>query len=97
MTLAFSYRGFDEFKGIEIAWNKEKVGSKHLLMDEGGAYVKRLEAEAAVLRHIRHKHIIKIYDSWMDKTTNDVNFITEIFTSGNLREYVQTRPLALLY
>mmetsp|Transcript_33911 Transcript_33911/g.56938 ORF Transcript_33911/g.56938 Transcript_33911/m.56938 type:complete len:1260 (-) Transcript_33911:212-3991(-) len=79
------YRGFDELKGIEIAWNKEKVGSNQLALNEEG--VRRLKAEAEILKNLRHKNIIRIYHSWVDWKTNDVNFITEIFTHGNLLEY----------
>ena len=28
------------------------------------------------------------YDSWLDQKTYSVNFITEMFTSGTLRQYV---------
>jgi len=78
------YRGFDEVKGIEVAWNKEKVSSKNL-HEEG---LNRLEEEVKLLKNIRHKNIIKIYASWVDKETNVVNFITEIFNSGTLRQCV---------
>jgi serine/threonine protein kinase len=55
------------------------------LHEEG---LNRLEEEAKLLKQIRHKNIIKIYTSWVDTETNVVNFITEIFNSGTLRECV---------
>jgi WNK lysine deficient protein kinase len=96
--LVFSYRGFDELKGIEIAWNKEKVGSSQLALNEEG--VRRLKAEAEILKNLRHKNIIRIYHSWVDWKTNDVNFVTEIFTHGNLLEYVHAplkAPVSFMY
>lgn len=75
------YRGFDEVRGIEVAWNKEKLACKD--MHEEG--FNRLEEEVRILKNIRHKNIIKIYASWIDKDTQVVNFITEIFNSGTLR------------
>jgi hypothetical protein len=86
------YRGFDEVKGIEVAWNKEKVSSKNL-HEEG---LNRLEEEVKLLKNIRHKNIIKIYASWVDKETNVVNFITEIFNSGTLRQCVAS-PFPLCF
>ncbi|CAD6255307.1 unnamed protein product [Miscanthus lutarioriparius] len=37
---------------------------------------------------LQHKHILKLYASWLDKKKRTVNIVTELFTSGNLREYV---------
>ncbi|XP_066334963.1 probable serine/threonine-protein kinase WNK6 isoform X1 [Miscanthus floridulus] len=37
---------------------------------------------------LQHKHILKLYASWLDKKKRTVNIVTELFTSGNLRENV---------
>ena len=36
-----------------------------------------------------HPNIIKCYRAWHDKEGACINFITEFFTSGNLRDYRQ--------
>ena len=47
----------------------------------------RLFAEIRVLKQLKHKNIMTFYDSWLDQKTYSVNFITEMFTSGTLRQY----------
>eukprot|EP00249_Psilotum_nudum_P024571 c29225_g2_i1 orf=691-3273(-) len=77
------YRAFDRADGIEVAWNQVKV--KDVLRTPED--LERLYSEVHLLRTLNHKNIIKFYHSWMDMETKSVNFITEIFTSGTLRQY----------
>uniref|UniRef100_A0A803MFX3 non-specific serine/threonine protein kinase n=1 Tax=Chenopodium quinoa TaxID=63459 RepID=A0A803MFX3_CHEQI len=79
------YRGFDEIEGLEIAWNQVKV-SELLRNSED---LERLYSEVHLLKTLKHKNIIKFYNSWVDTKNEHINFITEIFTSGTLRQYRQ--------
>ncbi|KAF8378216.1 hypothetical protein HHK36_029555 [Tetracentron sinense] len=79
----FSYRAFDELEGIEVAWNQVKVAS--LLRNSED--LERLYSEVHLLKTLKHKNIIKFYSSWVDTKHENINFITEIFTSGTLRQY----------
>lgn len=56
----------------------------------------RLFAEIRVLKQLKHKNIMTFYDSWLDQKTYSVNFITEMFTSGTLRQYAATRRTAVI-
>ncbi|CAJ1950462.1 unnamed protein product [Sphenostylis stenocarpa] len=77
------YRGFDEVNGIEVAWNQVKIdGLLHTVDD-----LAKLYSEVNLLKPLKHENIIKFYDSWIDDKQNTVNMITELFTSGNLRQY----------
>lgn len=77
------YRGFDEVDGIEVAWNQLKIdGLLHSIDD-----IAKLYFEVNLLKSLNHENIIKFYDSWIDDKQNTVNMITELFTSGNLRQY----------
>lgn len=78
----FRYRAFDELEGIEVAWNQVKV-SNVLRHSED---LERLYSEVHLLKTLKHKNIIKLYNSWIDTKLENINFITEIFTSGNLRQ-----------
>ncbi|CAI9088281.1 OLC1v1022570C1 [Oldenlandia corymbosa var. corymbosa] len=49
--------------------------------------IERLYSEVRLLRSLRNKNIIELYSVWQDKERNILNFITEVCTSGNLREY----------
>ena len=77
------YRAFDELEGIEVAWNQIKVSD--LLRNSED--LERLYSEVHLLKTLKHKNIIKFYNSWVDTKNENINFITEIFTSGTLRQY----------
>ncbi|KIY91623.1 hypothetical protein MNEG_16341 [Monoraphidium neglectum] len=77
------YKAFDEAEGIEVAWNQVKVNDMALSTAER----ERLFAEIRVLKQLKHKNIMSFYDSWLDMKNFTVNFITELFTSGTLRQY----------
>jgi serine/threonine protein kinase len=47
----------------------------------------RLFAEIRVLKQLKHRNIMSFHDSWLDDRSQTVNFITELFTSGTLRQY----------
>jgi serine/threonine protein kinase len=77
------YKAFDDRGGREVAWNRIKVSRVVKTAEDR----ERLLEEVSLLKELKHKSIIKFYDSWVCETTGDVNFITEMFTSGTLRHY----------
>ncbi|WVZ95776.1 hypothetical protein U9M48_041499 [Paspalum notatum var. saurae] len=74
---------FDQLEGLEVAWNQIKVGDLLRNNDD----LERLRSEVRLLKTLKHKNIIKFYNSWLDRKNNNINFITEVFTSGTLRQY----------
>lgn len=46
----------------------------------------KLYSEVHLLKSLKHENIIKFYDSWVDDRKKTVNMITELFTSGSLRQ-----------
>uniref|UniRef100_A0ACD5ZGJ1 Uncharacterized protein n=1 Tax=Avena sativa TaxID=4498 RepID=A0ACD5ZGJ1_AVESA len=77
------YKAFDQLEGLEVAWNQIKVGDILRNNDD----LERLRSEVRLLKTLKHKNVIKFYNSWLDKKNNYINFITEVFTSGTLRQY----------
>ena len=77
------YRAFDQEEGIEVAWNQVKLRN----FCEDPPTIDRLNSEVRLLRTLKNKNIIALYSVWRDKRQNTLNFITEVCTSGNLREY----------
>ncbi|XP_057834582.1 serine/threonine-protein kinase WNK2 isoform X1 [Cryptomeria japonica] len=77
------YKAFDEINGMEVAWNQINV--KDVLRTPED--LQRIYSEVHLLKTLKHKSIIKFYTSWVDEETQKINFITEMFTSGTLREY----------
>lgn len=77
------YKGFDEYEGIEIAWNQVKL-TDFLQRPED---LERLYSEIHLLKTLKHKNIMTFYSSWVDIGKRNINFVTEMFTSGTLRQY----------
>lgn len=77
------YKGFDEYEGIEVAWNQVKL-TDFLQRPED---LERLYSEIHLLKTLKHKNIMSFYSSWVDTTKRNINFVTEMFTSGTLRQY----------
>ncbi|CAN4100533.1 unnamed protein product [Withania somnifera] len=49
--------------------------------------LERLYSEVHLVKTLKNKNIIKFYNSWVDSEKENINIITEIFTSGTLRQY----------
>ncbi|CAF1767904.1 unnamed protein product [Brassica napus] len=77
------YKAIDEMLGIEVAWSQVKL--KEVL--RSSVDLQRLYSEVHLLSTLNHKSIIRFYTSWIDVHSHTLNFITELFTSGTLRQY----------
>ncbi|XP_038722524.1 probable serine/threonine-protein kinase WNK9 isoform X2 [Tripterygium wilfordii] len=77
------YRAFDEYEGIEVAWNQVKL---HDFLQKPED-MERLYCEIHLLKTLKHENIMKLYTSWVDIANRNINFVTEMFTSGTLRQY----------
>lgn len=78
----FSYKGFDEVKGIEIAWNQVRIDDAL----QSPEHLERLYSEVHLLRYLKHENVMKLYSYWVDDDEKTINMITELFTSGSLRQ-----------
>ncbi|XP_052173949.1 probable serine/threonine-protein kinase WNK5 [Diospyros lotus] len=79
------YKAFDEVLGMEVAWNQVKLNQVFRSPEE----LERLYSEVHLLKNLHHESVIRFYASWIDVDHRTFNFITEMFTSGTLREYRQ--------
>ncbi|KAL3537865.1 hypothetical protein ACH5RR_001231 [Cinchona calisaya] len=77
------YRAFDEYEGIEVAWNQVKMYD----FLQSSEDLERLYCEIHLLKTLKHQNIMKFYTSWVDSANRNINFVTEMFTSGTLRQY----------
>ncbi|KAJ6411451.1 hypothetical protein OIU84_008096 [Salix udensis] len=77
------YRAFDEYEGIEVAWNQVKLYD----FLQSSEDLERLYCEIHLLKTLKHKNIMKFYTSWVDTANRNINFVTEMFTYGTLRQY----------
>ncbi|XP_040993778.1 probable serine/threonine-protein kinase WNK4 [Juglans microcarpa x Juglans regia] len=77
------YKAIDEDLGIEVAWNQVKLNDVLRSPED----LQRLYSEVHLLSTLNHDSIIQFHTSWIDVDRKTFNFITEMFTSGSLREY----------
>ncbi|KAL9320131.1 hypothetical protein ACSQ67_011970 [Phaseolus vulgaris] len=77
------YKAIDEVLGIEVAWNQVKLNEAFRKPED----LERLYLEVHLLSTLKHQSIMRFYTSWIDVNNKTFNFITEMFTSGTLREY----------
>ncbi|KAI9180305.1 hypothetical protein LWI28_003424 [Acer negundo] len=77
------YKAFDEVDGIEVAWSLVKIDVVLRSPDD----LEKLYSEVHLLKSLKHENIIRFYKSWVDDKKKTVNLITELFTSGSLRQY----------
>ncbi|CAH2053025.1 unnamed protein product [Thlaspi arvense] len=77
------YRAFDEYEGIEVAWNQVKLRNFTRNPEE----LEKFFREIHLLNTLNHQNIMKFYTSWVDTNNLSINFVTELFTSGTLRQY----------
>lgn len=78
------YKAYDTEEGLEVAWNK--LNCEQLTEEKDR---KKLGAEINILRRLNHPNILQFTTAWVDQKTNTVNFITEMMTSGTLRQHVK--------
>eukprot|EP00210_Caulerpa_lentillifera_P007255 g6941.t1 len=76
------YRGYDIKNGIDVAWCK--------LRGDSGENLNTIYSEMCKGLSLDHPNIIRCYRCWIDSTEQCINLITELFTSGTLREYRET-------
>ncbi|OMO57087.1 hypothetical protein CCACVL1_26014 [Corchorus capsularis] len=77
------YKAFDEVNGIEVAWNQVRIDEVLQKPED----LERLYSEVRLLKSLKHSNIVRFYNSWIDDKKKTVNIITELFTSGSLRQY----------
>lgn len=85
------YKGFDTHEAMEVAWNKLQVDR---IPD---AQLYKLQSEVDLLGRLQHKNIINLFASWRGKKfkgKQSMDFITELMSSGTLKEYL-TRARAM--
>lgn len=76
------YKAFDTQIGIDVAWSKVSSDTNHLTLEQ----LRSVHAEMQKGLELEHPNIIKCFKCW-EGADHSINLITELFTSGNLRQY----------
>ncbi|KAK7266446.1 hypothetical protein RIF29_19090 [Crotalaria pallida] len=67
------YRAFDEYEGIEVAWNQVKLYD----FLQNPEDLERLYCEIHLLKTLKQKNIMMFYTSWVDTASRHINFVTK--------------------
>jgi WNK lysine deficient protein kinase len=77
------FKAFDTQIGIDVAWSKLNADA-HRLSEE---QLHSVMAEMQQGIDLDRSNIIRCFKCWEDDQQHCINLITELFTSGNLRQY----------
>ncbi|KAG2388317.1 hypothetical protein C9374_000481 [Naegleria lovaniensis] len=77
------YRAYDTEEGIEVAWNQIKLTGVAL------SQKKKMLQEISILGQVKHPSIMEIYDSWETDDGEYLIFITELMSSGTLKDFIR--------
>lgn len=76
------YRAYDTQEGIEVAWNVVNLAG--VPKNERN----RIVNEVRLLERLHHHNIISFHGSWVNRERQEVNFVTEILSSGTLKSFI---------
>ncbi|KAI8376940.1 kinase-like domain-containing protein [Blakeslea trispora] len=74
------HKAIDLEEGYEVAWNVLHIGHDNN---------KDVRHEIEILKSVRHPNIIAFHDAWVSENRAEFIFVTELMTSGTLREYIR--------
>lgn len=77
------HKAFDSQIGIDVAWSKIAAENFHLSENQLHGIISDIQKGL----DLDHPNIIKCFKCWEDPQSHCINLITELFTSGNLRQY----------
>lgn len=84
------YKGTDKLTGQIVAIKKINLKFNKNLNKE------QIESEINIMKHLEHKHIVKMYDSLYDAHDN-VYLIMEYCSKGNLSDFLKKAPMKEKY
>lgn len=77
------YRAYDTSEGIEVAWNVVNLSDINKLERQ---YIVN---EVRLLEKLNHQNIISFHGSWVNRAEEQVIFVTEILSSGTLKQFIK--------
>eukprot|EP00977_Amphora_coffeiformis_P011115 scaffold2657_cov89-Amphora_coffeaeformis.AAC.9 len=77
------FRAYDTQEGIEVAWNVVTLGGVPRTERN------RIINEVRLLERLHHQNIISFHGSWVNRERQEINFVTEILSSGTLKSFIK--------
>ena len=92
--------GKGAFSSIYKAYNKyskELVAVKEISLETLNKYEKSIKNETDIMKKLNHPYIVKLYDTIIDESTDNVYLIMEYMGRGDFSKYLNRRPLKEKY
>ena len=85
---AFSniYKGYDKK-------NKRVVAIKEICLETLSKYKDSIKRETRIMKNLKHSNIVKLYDTIIDDSTDNIYLILEYFGRGDFSKFLKKRPL----
>tara|TARA_B100000795_G_C22800881_1_gene441861 strand:- start:1608 stop:2981 length:1374 start_codon:yes stop_codon:yes gene_type:complete len=85
---AFSniYKGYDKK-------NKRVVAVKEICLETLSKYKDSIKRETKIMKTLNHPNIVKLYDTIIDDSTDNIYLILEYFSRGDFSKFLKKRPL----
>lgn len=74
------FKAQDLEHGNLLAWNEVNIAGYH------HKERKRILNEVALLKRLVHTNLIKFFGAWINKEKEQIIFVTELMSSGTLKE-----------
>lgn len=82
------FKAQDLEHGNLVAWNEVNIKMY------GPRERKRILNEVTLLKKLHHPNLISFYGAWVNKESEKVVFITELMSSGTLKEFCSKYPIS---
>jgi len=84
------YEAFDKTAQKDVAWNVVDLSQVR-----SGDELVKIRKETDILKSLKHKNILRIYDTWLNESQDRLIFITDIMRDGSLLKYIMNRDITL--
>jgi serine/threonine protein kinase len=88
------------FSNIYKAYDKKNqrmVAIKEICLDTLSKYKESIKRETKIMKNLNHPNIVKLYDTIIDDTTDNIYLVLEYFGRGDFSKFLKKRPLKEKY
>jgi serine/threonine protein kinase len=88
------------FSNIYKAYDKKNqrmVAIKEICLDTLSKYKESIKRETKIMKNLNHPNIVKLYDTIIDDTTDNIYLVLEYLGRGDFSKFLKKRPLKEKY
>eukprot|EP00126_Sphaerothecum_destruens_P008894 Sdes_comp20378_c2_seq1m14246 len=80
-----AHLAYDTENGIEVVWNQITFSPQRMSEEN----IQNLNKKFKSLTALNHNNIVKYYDYWIDREKRQIVVITELLTSGTVKQHLR--------